>query len=68
MDRAQCPDCGYRVGLGIATEPGICPQCGVALMLTSEFRALTPEQLRAEAERRAGRASSTIRQIPGQPD
>jgi hypothetical protein len=53
MDRAQCPDCGYRVGLGIASEPGTCPACGVPLMLTGEFRAYSPEELRAEAERRA---------------
>ena len=53
MDRAQCPTCGYLVGLGTWAEPGICPSCGTALMLTCEFRALTPEDLLAEAERRA---------------
>jgi hypothetical protein len=53
MERAQCPECGYRVGLGITSEPGTCPACGVPLMLTCEFRALSPEELRAEAERRA---------------
>jgi hypothetical protein len=56
MDRAQCVECGYRVGLGIASEPGTCPACGVALMLTGEIRALTPEELRSEAERRSGAA------------
>jgi hypothetical protein len=53
MDRAQCIECGYRVGLGIASEPGTCPSCGMELMLTGEIRALTPEELRSEAERRS---------------
>ncbi len=52
MDRAQCPDCGHRLGLGVCSDPGVCPDCGTALMLTSEFRALTPEDLAAEARRR----------------
>jgi hypothetical protein len=40
-------------------EPGSCPSCGTALMLTCEFRALTPEDLLAEARRRAGEQRST---------
>ena len=53
MDQAQCPTCGYRIGLGTWGEPGTCPNCGTALMLTCEFRALTPEDLLAEARRRS---------------
>ena len=48
-----CPTCGYEVGLGVASEPGRCPHCDEALMLTVEMRALTPEQIRAEVERQA---------------
>jgi hypothetical protein len=54
MDRVQCPKCGYRVGLGITSEPGTCPSCGLALMYTCEFRALDEEDLLAESRRRAG--------------
>jgi uncharacterized Zn finger protein (UPF0148 family) len=50
-----CPTCGYEVGLGVASEPGRCPHCDVALMLTVEMRALTPDQIRAEIERQAAR-------------
>ena len=50
-----CPTCGYEVGLGVASEPGRCPHCDEALMLTVEMRALTPEQIRAEIERQAAR-------------
>ena len=53
MDRAKCPQCGYLVGLGIASEPGTCPNCHLPLMYTSEFRALTAEALKAECERQA---------------
>jgi hypothetical protein len=52
VDRAKCAECGYLVGLGTWAEPGSCPQCGTELMLTCEFRALTPEDLLAEARRR----------------
>ena len=48
-----CPTCGYEVGLGVATEPGRCPDCEEPLMLTVEMRALTSEQIRAEVERQA---------------
>jgi hypothetical protein len=40
MDRAICPECSYRVGLGSWSATGECPSCGVSLMLTCEFRAL----------------------------
>jgi uncharacterized Zn finger protein (UPF0148 family) len=50
-----CPTCGYEVGLGVASEPGCCPHCDEALMLTVEMRALTPDQIRAEIERQAAR-------------
>jgi predicted RNA-binding Zn-ribbon protein involved in translation (DUF1610 family) len=50
--QARCPDCGARLGLGVCSDPGACPDCGTALMLTCEFRALTPEDLAAEARRR----------------
>jgi uncharacterized Zn finger protein (UPF0148 family) len=50
-----CPTCAYEVGLGVASEPGRCPHCDEALMLTVEMRALTPEQIRAEIERQAAR-------------
>ncbi len=53
MDRVACPQCGYRVGLGIASEPGTCPRCELPLMYTCEFRALTREDLLAAAERQA---------------
>ena len=52
MANVTCPDCGYAVGLGVASEPGRCPSCDEPLMLTCEMRALGPEQARAEAERR----------------
>ena len=39
-----CPTCGYEVGLGVASEPGRCPDCDEPLMLTVEMRALSPEQ------------------------
>jgi len=48
-----CPTCGYEVGLGVASEPGRCPDCEEPLMLTVEMSALTPEQIRAEFERQA---------------
>jgi uncharacterized paraquat-inducible protein A len=51
MDRAACPECDYTVGLGMASEPGRCPRCGVPLMLTCEFRALSEDELKAEMER-----------------
>jgi hypothetical protein len=35
----------------MAAEPGHCPDCDQPLMFTSEFRALTPDDLKAEAER-----------------
>jgi hypothetical protein len=50
---AQCPQCGYRTGLGSFSEPGACPKCKMPLMLTGEFRAYTPEELRADWERRS---------------
>lgn len=53
MDQAKCPTCGYLVGLGIWSEPGSCPSCGTALMLTCEFRALSADELAAEARRRS---------------
>ncbi len=59
MDRAQCPTCGWMVGLGTWAEPGTCPSCDTALMLTCEFRALTPEDLLAEARRRAREPDAT---------
>jgi hypothetical protein len=54
----QCPQCDYRVGVGIASEPGECPSCGLPLMFTCEFRALTPEELRDESDRRAAITSA----------
>jgi hypothetical protein len=51
MDRVTCPQCGYTVGLGMAADPGHCPDCDQPMMLTCEFRALTPDDLKAEAER-----------------
>jgi hypothetical protein len=52
MDRAQCPECGYLVGLGTVSEPGVCPNCETPLMLTAEFRALSREEVLREARRR----------------
>jgi hypothetical protein len=51
MDRVICPQCGYIVGLGMACEPGLCPHCERPLVHTTEFRALTREDLEAEVER-----------------
>jgi uncharacterized Zn finger protein (UPF0148 family) len=53
--QVACPTCGYRVGLGVVSEPGRCPDCDEPLMLTVEMRALTPDQIRAEVERQAAR-------------
>ena len=47
MDRVACPKCGYRVGLGTASEPGRCPKCNEPLMLTVELRA---DDIRRAAE------------------
>jgi hypothetical protein len=46
MDRVECSKCGYRVGLGTASEPGVCPRCKEPLMLTSELRSLSAEEVR----------------------
>jgi hypothetical protein len=51
MDRVICPKCGYCVGLGMAADIGYCPSCEVPLVLTCEFRALTPEDIERAAER-----------------
>jgi hypothetical protein len=51
MDRVTCSQCGYTVGLGMACDPGRCPRCELPLVHTTEFRALKPEDLRAEIER-----------------
>jgi hypothetical protein len=51
MDRVICPQCGYRVGLGMASDPGSCPRCELPLMLTCELRALSKDDLEAEVER-----------------
>ena len=51
MDRVTCPQCGYRVGLGIASDPGTCPSCDQPLMLTGELRAYSGDDLKAEVER-----------------
>ena len=51
MDRAACPQCEYRVGLGMASDPGTCPNCDLPLMLTDELRAYNGDELKAEVER-----------------
>ena len=51
MDRVICPQCGYCVGLGMAAEIGHCPNCDVPLVLTCEFRALTPEDIERAVDR-----------------
>jgi hypothetical protein len=53
MSHVECPECRYKVGLGTCSEPGTCPNCGTTLMLTAEMRALTREDILAEARRRA---------------
>lgn len=63
MDRVTCPQCGYRVGLGMAAEIGTCPACEVPLMLTGEMRALTPQDLEAEVERQR-RLEAERRKLP----
>ncbi len=52
-----CSTCDYKLGLGlgVASEPGRCPDCNEPLMLTVEMRALSPEQIRTEIERQAAR-------------
>lgn len=63
MSHAQCPRCGYGVGLGICSEIGACPRCELPFMLTGELRALTPEQIAEEA----AAATETARLVaPGQ--
>lgn len=61
MDRAMCPNCGYRIGLGTASEPGTCPRCELPLMLTCEFRAMSREEILAEAHRRAEQHAASPR-------
>jgi transcription initiation factor IIE alpha subunit len=51
MDHVICSQCGYKVGLGMACEPGHCPECDQPLLHTSEFRALTTDDLKREVER-----------------
>ena len=51
MDRVTCPQCGYTVGLGMASDPGMCPNCKLPLLHTSEFRALSDADLEAEMRR-----------------
>ena len=51
MDRVTCPQCSYTVGLGTAADPGHCPNCELPLLHTSEFRALSAEDLKAEMQR-----------------
>ncbi|HEY2637530.1 MAG TPA: hypothetical protein VGI54_09100 [Solirubrobacteraceae bacterium] len=43
--------------MGITSEPGVCSSCGIPLLLTGELRAVTAEQLRAEAARREAAAA-----------
>jgi len=52
MFQVLCPQCGYRVGVGTFSDPGVCPSCDLPLMLTSEFRAFSDDELIAESERR----------------
>jgi hypothetical protein len=52
MDHVICPQCGYSVGLGMACDPGQCPNCELPLVHTAEFRALKPDDLERELERR----------------
>ena len=59
MPSVTCPECGYLVGLGVASEPGRCPSCDVPLMLTCEMRALTPEQVRDDLARRESQPDGT---------
>ena len=61
MPNVRCPECGYEVGLGVASEPGDCPSCERPLMLTCEMRALTAEELR-QAELRA---AQPLPAVPG---
>jgi hypothetical protein len=51
MDRVTCPQCDYTVGLGMAADPGHCPNCELPLMHTCEFRALSEADLEAERRR-----------------
>jgi hypothetical protein len=51
MDRVICSQCGYTVGLGMACEPGICPNCDLPLVHTAEYRALDESDLERELER-----------------
>lgn len=51
MDRVTCSQCGYTVGLGMAADPGQCPNCQLPLMHTCEFRALSDADLEAEMRR-----------------
>jgi len=59
-----CPSCGYEVGLGVASEPGRCPDCHDPLMLTVEMRALTREQIEAEMARQAAALTERERLSP----
>ena len=58
MHQAKCPGCGYLVGLGVWSEPGTCPRCELPLMLTAEFRAVTPEEVLRQARLRAKTATA----------
>ena len=47
----------------MAAEMGTCPNCEVPLMLTCEMRALTPDDLEAEARRQRALADER-RKLP----
>ena len=51
MDRVTCPQCDYTVGLGMAADPGHCPNCGLPLIHTCELRTLSEADLAAERRR-----------------
>ena len=58
MDRAACPQCEYRVGLGMASDPGNCPSCDLPLMLTDELRAYSGDELKASNASACSRSSA----------
>lgn len=55
--RVNCPECGYSVGLGVASEPGRCPSCDVALMLAVEMRSIDAGRAEGDGNGRSGARS-----------
>jgi hypothetical protein len=60
MYQVVCPQCSYMVGVGTFSDPGVCPNCDLPLMLTAEHRALSPDALLEASEQRRQWAQAPV--------